>query len=239
MKAASAPLNIITLNAWPIFDQLRLEEALLRADQRNWCILNTGAPPAIVMGISGKPSQLINDDFLKRHPIPVIRRFSGGGTVYIDQNTFFVTLIFNSQEIDVPYCPKNIFAWSERLYSASFDHFDFKLRENDYTAGGKKFGGNAQYLSKNRWLHHTSFLWDFDPHSMQYLQMPAKTPGYREGRSHKDFLCPLKHWIPSKEILLEKIKCAFLPFNSHNISVEEVESILELPHRKSTEKLIL
>lgn len=37
-----------------ILRQLRLEEALLRSTDRNWCIVNNGsAYPAIVMGLSG------------------------------------------------------------------------------------------------------------------------------------------------------------------------------------------
>ena len=52
----------------------------------------------------------------------------------------------------------------------------------DYCYGMSKFGGNAQAITKNRWLHHTSFLWDFDATSMQLLQMPAKAPAYRAVR---------------------------------------------------------
>lgn len=37
-----------------------------------------------------------------------------------------------------------------------------------------QFGGNAQAITKGRWLHHTSFLWSFDPANMLYLQMPEK-----------------------------------------------------------------
>ena len=44
----------------------------------------------------------------------------------------------------------------------------------DYAFGQRKFGGNAQAITKNRWLHHTSLLWDFDPARMQLLKHPAK-----------------------------------------------------------------
>ena len=49
-----ATCNLLRLRGYPILQQLRLEEALLRADKANWCIINDGTPsPAIVMGISG------------------------------------------------------------------------------------------------------------------------------------------------------------------------------------------
>lgn len=52
----------------------------------------------------------------------------------------------------------------------------------------KKIGGNAQTITKDRWVHHTSFLWDFDNLNMNYLQMPKKRPEYRQSRPHGDFL---------------------------------------------------
>jgi lipoate-protein ligase A len=49
--------------------------------------------------------------------------------------------------------------------------------------GARKFGGNAQAITNKRWLHHTSFLWDFDPANMAALLNPAKQPDYRQVRA--------------------------------------------------------
>ena len=49
----------------------------------------------------------------------------------------------------------------------------------DYTYGEQKFGGNAQAITKQRWLHHTSFLWDFDDSNMALLKHPSRVPKYR------------------------------------------------------------
>jgi lipoate-protein ligase A len=69
---------------------------------------------------------------------------------------------------------------------------DFSLRENDYVLGERKVGGNAQSIVKDGWLHHTSFLWDFDEENMGYLTLPSKRPDYRGDRSHDEFLVKLK-----------------------------------------------
>lgn len=45
------------------------------------------------------------------------------------------------------------------------------MRENDYLFGSHKIGGNAQSIIKDRWVHHTSFLWDYKPERMRYLQV--------------------------------------------------------------------
>lgn len=59
-------------------------------------IFNHGAPSRdIVMGFAAKPPELLNIPEVLRDNIPVIRRFTGGGTVIVDQNTIFASLIFN------------------------------------------------------------------------------------------------------------------------------------------------
>ncbi|QLH36644.1 MAG: hypothetical protein HWD61_11315 [Parachlamydiaceae bacterium] len=87
----------------------------------------------------------------------MIRRFTGGGTVYIDENSLMATFICNQSEMQIPCFPQHVFHWSERFYRPIFGELEFSLRENDYVIGNKKFGGNAQYMAKGRWLHHTSF----------------------------------------------------------------------------------
>lgn len=67
--------------------------------------------PQIIMGISGKPQELMDVDRVKkwaigcllrfrlmgccRNRVPVIKRFTGGGTVVVDPNVFYVTFILN------------------------------------------------------------------------------------------------------------------------------------------------
>ena len=68
----------------------------------------------------------------------------------------------------------------------------FQLRENDYVLGERKIGGNAQSIVSGGFLHHTSFLWDWDDTNMEYLTLPEKRPTYRGDRSHDEFLVRLK-----------------------------------------------
>lgn len=55
MAGAVRPVvKFLRMKGAPLLKQLQLEEALLRADQSNWWILNDGAPePTVVLGISG------------------------------------------------------------------------------------------------------------------------------------------------------------------------------------------
>ncbi|KAF3789327.1 hypothetical protein EJ110_NYTH18684 [Nymphaea thermarum] len=225
-KTGDLPLiNLLRFKGKPIFDQLILEEKLLRRSSDNWCIVNDGTDrPTIVSGLSGlslffphsrfhlqanicrKLSQLIEVEKVMNEGIPVIRRFSGGGTVIVDKGTIFVTFICNKGAIDrlQPF-PQPIMSWTGQFYSQVLGGaHKFNLRENDYCFGDYKFGGNAQSITKSRWVHHTSFLWDFDTHNMSYLTHPLKMPKYRLERNHIDFLCPMRSILLSRSEFIRK-----------------------------------
>lgn len=64
--------------------------------------------------------------------VPVIKRFSGGGTVAVDRDTVFGTLIVEAAALPEVECyPRPIMAWSEGFYSSVFaPHGAFGLRDN-------------------------------------------------------------------------------------------------------------
>lgn len=228
-------LFLLHFKQMPIYEQLQLEEALLRADCRNFCILNEGSSPAIVMGISGDATQLVDQKKMDEKPVDLIRRFSGGGTVIVDEDTLFVSFICQKNLLSFPAYPEHLLRWGEEIYKNALNIPNFQLRENDYAIGEKKCAGNAQYLRKERYLQHTTFLWDYKQEKMDYLLHPPKTPRYREGRSHQDFVCKLKDQIEKKESFFDQLKLELgRRFELVPLSLSDVISVLELPHRKST-----
>jgi len=232
-------LHLITLTDHDIHEQLLLEEALLRTTEKNWCILNHGSPPRIVMGISGKPEHLVDLDKVASSPVPIIKRYSGGGTVIVDSDTLFVSFIFQKNIHSFPCYPEPILRWSEKFYQEAFDIPDFQLRENDYVIGEKKCGGNAQYIKKNRFVHHTTFLWDFKQTQMDYLLHPQKTPIYRAGRSHDAFLCRLKDYLPSEQTFFQGIHQTLQKrYHLSELPFSSVSSLLSGDHRKTTAQVI-
>lgn len=222
-------LHLIHTSGMPIIQQLQWEEALLRTDQRNWCIINEGTPPAIVLGISGKIDQHIHTD--KNH-LPLVRRFSGGGTVVVNEHTVFVTFIFNESDIGVSCTPATVMQWTASFHQSLFAPHPFHLRENDFVIGERKCGGNAQYLCRGRWLQHTSFLWDYDPEQMALLKHPPKTPNYRENRSHEEFVCRAGDYLTKlaySERIRNKLEETFTVIEQ----TDPTEALMK-PHRKST-----
>lgn len=227
---------LLAVEGMPIFEQLQLEEALMRAGQSNFCLINHNSPQAIVMGISGKTDELINPQHYKHMPVPIIRRFSGGGCVLVGPETLFLSFIFNRVDVDIGTCPKKLLEWTETLLQPAFGDIGFKVRENDYVIVDKKFGGNAQYFTKDRWLHHTSLLWDYSAEEMKVLKMPPKMPDYRQMREHDHFLCRLNQHFSTKQQFFDKVKMA-LAKQCHVVptTIEELLPHTLKDHRKATE----
>jgi lipoate-protein ligase A len=226
-------LHTIHVERLHIFEQLRIEEAVLRGTDLNLCLINQGSPPAIIMGISGRPELLLDIAKVKRDQIPVIQRFSGGGTVIVDENTLFVSFIFSKTALPIHPFPEPILRWSGDLYTKSWQIPNFHLIENDYAIGALKCGGNAQYIQKDRFLHHTTFLWDYRAENMDYLLLPSKRPQYREHRSHSEFLCRLKSFAPSPETLIDQLYQELSKrFHIENTTIQDLKWA---PHRQSVQ----
>lgn len=77
-------------------------------------------------------SELLEMEPVLRDGIPVIRRFTGGGTVVVDSGTVFVTLICNKEAVaDLQMYPRPIMSWTGIFYARVFQGIaDFHLREN-------------------------------------------------------------------------------------------------------------
>ncbi len=226
--------HLLKLQGMPIYEQLLIEEQLLRGDERNWCIINSGSTPAIVMGISGKKEELVDTERAAKDKIPLIKRFSGGGTVVVDEGTLFVTFICQKELHSFPAYPEPILRWTEEFYRDVFPQPTFRLQENDYVFGQLKFGGNAQYIKKDRWLHHTSFLWDYQPERMQYLLLPKKRPRYRQDRPHSAFLCRLCEHFPSRDAIFDQVISAL----GKRYQIEHVKTPASDPTQRQTTTFI-
>jgi hypothetical protein len=161
-QAARPPALWLRLRNTPIFDALRIEEALFRADRRSWLITNewdaeggectaTGEtlPPsaatAIVLGISGKADKLVHLEAARAAGVPLCRRFTGGGTVVVDTSTLFVTFLAAAEALpEVRPYPEPILRWTSDVYADALDACgidEFATHANDYCIGRRKFGG--------------------------------------------------------------------------------------------------
>jgi lipoate-protein ligase A len=239
-------LNLLRLHGFPIVRQLVLEEALFRASAANWFVMNDGAAaPAVVLGISGRPAELVHGAAAAAAAVPLVRRFTGGGTVVVDGDTLLTSLIVSGDAAapHVPPHPRPVMEWAAAAFGAATRGLladaagaplELTLRENDFVLGasgvGVKCGGNAQAISRGRWLHHTSFLWDYCPARMALLRAPARQPAYRAGREHGAFVARLCDAAPSRAALVAALAGAAeaAGFAVREASLGEAEAALAL-----------
>ncbi len=199
-------LKFLEFENLAIEKQLTLEKELLKKQQGSFCLINHNLlSPTIVLGISNRRENYVDLKKLQSWPLTILRRFSGGGAVVIDKDTILITFIIEKKILDFSY-PEQIFQWSENFYKQVFDLPYFHLKDKDYVLKDQKCGGTAQYLTKDKWLHHSSFLFDFEKNYMDYLLFPPQVPTYRKDRCHTDFLAKIKDHIPDKTFFLQKFK---------------------------------
>jgi len=116
--------------------------------------------PSIIIGKHQNTIEEINRDFVKENNIHVVRRLSGGGAVYHDLGNLNFTFIVKNQESSQFDFKKFTAPVIEALKKLDVDA-EFNSR-NDLAIEGKKFSGNAQYMKKDRLLHHGTLLFRSD-----------------------------------------------------------------------------
>ena len=116
--------------------------------------------PSIIVGKNQNTIAEINLDYIKENNINVVRRLSGGGAVYHDHGNLNYTIISKSKNTSA----FNFEAFSQPVIEVLAElgvEAEFSGR-NDITIGGRKFCGNAQYMKRDRVLHHGAMLFDTD-----------------------------------------------------------------------------
>jgi lipoate-protein ligase A len=114
--------------------------------------------PSIIIGKHQNPMAEINLDFALQHNLPVIRRISGGGTVYHDRGNLNYTLIRSGVKGQLIDYAKHTRPIIDALKELSIEA---KLEgKSNLTIKGLKFSGNSEHVFKNRILHHGTMLFD-------------------------------------------------------------------------------
>lgn len=142
----------------PYFN-LALEEYLLRERHEEFFVLWRDEP-CVVVGKNQNTLSEINLDYVNKNAIKVVRRQTGGGTVFHDLGNLNFTFIVNDREKsfnDFYKFAKPIIGVLEQLGIKA----EFSGR-NDILIEGKKISGNAQCKYKNRVMHHGTLLFSSD-----------------------------------------------------------------------------
>ncbi|MDP4207350.1 MAG: lipoate--protein ligase [Bacteroidota bacterium] len=145
----------ITNNTNNPYFNIAAEEYLLRnfSDDIFMLYRNT---PSIIVGKHQNTFAELNYWFVKEHNIDVVRRLSGGGTVFHDAGNLNFTFIRNGEEgnlVDFRRFTQPILDVLHQL-GVPAEHSG----RNDLIINGLKFSGNAEHVYKKRILHHGTLL---------------------------------------------------------------------------------
>ncbi|MEX0681368.1 MAG: lipoate--protein ligase [Balneolales bacterium] len=137
--------------------------------------------PTIVVGRNQNTWEEMDDFYVRKKGIHVVRRLSGGGAVYHDLgnlNFSFITKYEQSRLHNFKFFNEPVLS-ALRLMGVPATMND----RNDILVGGKKISGNAQFSSRGRMISHGTLL--FDSSMDQVSRVLSSKMNQINSKSHK------------------------------------------------------
>ena len=150
-------LTVQNLSHDPFYNQA-FEEYIYQTYQDDDIFLLWQNSPAVVVGSYQNICREVHVEALRQRGIPVVRRISGGGTVYHDLGNVNYTYIIRTNgalDYDAVLSPM----------IAALNAIGVPARKNrtcDIAIGDLKISGSAQRMIKGRLLHHGTLLFSSD-----------------------------------------------------------------------------
>jgi lipoate---protein ligase len=145
----------INLNTTDPYFNLAIEEVLLKYSSEEYLILYIN-DSSVIIGKHQAGHREVNTKFVTENMIPVIRRISGGGTVFHDNgnlNFSFVSQSESGKQVDFRKYTLPVIDFLKSIgVEAKFEG------KNDLKVDGLKISGNSEHIHGNRVLHHGTLL---------------------------------------------------------------------------------
>ena len=180
---------------------LACDEALLNVCESGQSpgVLRTWEPQNyfVVIGYSNKLATEVYCERCRERGVPILRRFSGGGTVLQGPGCVNYSLVLSNEilgsSVDLVSSYRFVLERHRSMCAKLTGKTVAVAGTSDLAIAGKKFSGNAQHRKRRSTLFHGTFLLNFDlPLISELLPFPSKQPDYRQSRAHEDFLCNLE-----------------------------------------------
>lgn len=221
------------------FYNLALEEYLFRKIEDKDVFLLWRNRPSVVVGCYQNISQEVNLLQLKQRGVPVVRRMSGGGTVYHDLGNINYSLM-RDREKCLDY-GRFLSVILSALQALGIHAEQDKI--SDLCIGKKKISGSAQKVSGNRVLHHGTLLYDSDltllseictAHKTKDITSKASVSAISEVTNIKKEWEKTKEKPPSTEEFMELFFLQLLGKEGERLVLteEELKEVEELAEEK-------
>jgi len=231
-------MYIIKSESRDAYFNLAMEEYLLKNSDEEFFLTAINGP-SVLLGVNQNAYDEINALYVKQNGLKVVRRITGGGTVFQDEGILNFSFIYKNDGSDL----------LDFSYVASFiaDFLKEKLGidakcegRNDICINGKKFSGQARYFHEDRILYHGTILISTNKKSL------VNALKFSDEKNYLRSIIPTNEVITNiNEVLTNKIKTedfwallinyfqSKFPNNKfYQLSSNEIEKIKELVKTK-------
>lgn len=171
MYEIGEPMKTILSHSTDPYYNLAWEEYILKHVHSDEDILllwqNT---PSVIVGRNQVIHKEVNVAYCETHDIPILRRLSGGGTVYHDLGNLNFSVITNNYQ-DVL---SNYQHFTKPIIDF-LNHLGIKAMfrgKSDLVIDTLKFSGNAQFYYQKRMLHHGTILFNTNLNQLSSVIKP-------------------------------------------------------------------
>lgn len=184
--------------------------------------------PTIVVGSFQNIHEEVDVAYAAEHGIDIVRRLSGGGTVYQDEGSIQFAFIEKREgDIDFRRYLEPICTCLREL------GIDAEINgRNDVTVDGKKVSGNSQYRAAGKTVHHGTLLFSVDIDEMARATTPPdykiSSKGIKSVRSRVCNMAPLTDKVKSPRELMEYLsrrvagEAVYVPTESDIIRITQI-----------------
>ncbi len=227
---------VVMLSSHNPYFNLATEEYFLKHKEDEFFLLWRNNP-CIVVGRNQNTRKEINYEYVTEHQIPVVRRLTGGGTVFHDLGNLNFTLI--QKGVDNQFGNYKVFAQPVIETLAELGITATLSGRNDLLIGEKKFCGQAQTMWHGRLMHHGCILFSanvealtqalrVNPLKIQSKGIDSVRSRVTNVESHLSSAC-------SVEEFAELLKNRFLAVEGNSlyeVTAEDLQAIEQLVREK-------
>ncbi len=183
-------LMVVNIPGNDPLDNSLLDEKLLYLEDSHLIVRFWVNNPSVFIGYSQDPECEVHTSYLKKQNIPLLKRFSGGGTVYHDHGCLNVTVC---KKLSPPLHSRYIDEESKFLTGLIKDALAKQYKGlqiggiNAVFSEDKKILGSSMAIKNKRFLYHASLLVDVDLKELtSCLNLKADYPSpYKFVKSNK------------------------------------------------------
>lgn len=241
--------RLLKLETYNAFMNMAIDEAIMKARIENH-VQNTlrfycWKPSTVSIGRFQNIEKEVQLDNCRRHGVDVVRRITGGGTVYHDvEDEITYSVVANKKDLEAP----DITAVYAKIYAglaeavkilglrADFNKGNLKTCPN-LMVNGKKVSGSAQSHKRGVVLQHGTLLVDVELEKMfTFLRVPwAKTCMEVVGVAERKITSVKKEL--GRHVSVEEVKEALVKGFQKALNMKHVRGELTLYEKELSEKL--